>query len=128
MCRTQIKDAGKGPPARALPAFVSMPLGCFLYGGVNGTRVPHCDLWHLEVHHRSHSSVHGGKQRPGITFKWHACKSLPMCPLEHAMAPGENAPSRSMLTSDRAAVGHDGPAFALACDTYLVVRTATSGV
>jgi hypothetical protein len=99
---------------------VSTPLGCFLYGGVNASRAPFADLWHLEPG----GSPQGASNPLGL--QWRPCKCLPMCPMEHALGPGESAPSRSMLTSDRVAVGHDGPAFAITHDTQLVVRAQAS--
>ena len=113
---------GKPPAARALPSFVATPAGCFLYGGVNATRVPFCDLWRLEPLDTSDRSASTSSQH----MRWHACKPVPMCPMEHAMGPDEAAVARSAVASDRVAVGHDGHAWALTNDTQLVVRTPAS--
>ena len=97
---------------------MATPLGCFLYGGINATRVPFCDLWHLDP---SDTVQAAAASKPGVA-QWQACKCLPMCPFEHALGPDEAAASRSVLQSDRVAVGHDGAAAALTHDTQLIVR------
>lgn len=97
---------------------MATPLGCFLYGGINASRVPFCDLWHLDVA----DALQAEPVPKAAAAHWRACKCLPMCPFEHALAPDESATSRSVLQSDRVAVGHDGAAAALTNDTQLVVR------
>lgn len=117
-CRAVVPKAGTWPTPRALPALVVTPLGCFMYGGVNASRSAYSDLWHLAP-----ADTASDPTKPGVPgWQWHACKCLPMCPLEHAVGPAESAPSRSFITSDRTAVCHDGAAFAVTHDTQLVVR------
>lgn len=85
-------------------------------------RVPFCDLWHLEPVDTPGTTADTLQADGALRMRWHACKPVPMCPMEHAMGPEEAAVARSAVASDRVAVGHDGHAWALTNDTLLVVR------
>lgn len=108
------EHTSKGPVPRALPTFVSTPLGCFLYGGTGASRLPLCDLWHLQ---RTDDASAGA-----FAALWAHCKCMPMCPVEHTVAAEDKASTRSTHAGERVAVGHDAHASALTSDTLLVVR------
>jgi hypothetical protein len=121
MCRQLVCDSSqKGPVARALSTFVSTPLGCFLYGGTGASRLPLCDLWHLERPVEPCGAAQEGATQ--FQARWVPCKCLPMCPIEHTVGAEEISLTRSTHTGERVAVGHDGHASALTDNTLLVVR------